>query len=63
MVKLRALLAALYPHLVGVAGLSAVVAGVWGALGWQAGMVAAGLPFAGFWIYGEARAAGEGWRS
>jgi hypothetical protein len=62
-VKLLEALRPLYPHVLGLAGLSAVVAGVWGALGWQAGMVAAGLPFAGFWMYGEARSAGEGWRT
>jgi hypothetical protein len=62
-VKPSEALAALYPHLLGLAGLSAVVAGVWGALGWQAGVIAAGLPFAGFWMYGEARSAGEGWRT
>lgn len=52
-----------YPHLLGLAGLLAVVAGVWDALGWQVGMITAGLPFAAFWLYGEARAAGHAWRA
>ena len=50
------LLAAL-PHLLGLAGLALVVAGIWGAFGWEAGAVVAGSPFAGSWLYGEARRA------
>lgn len=40
---------------VGLTSLALIVAGVWGLAGWQAGVIVAGLPFAGFWIWGEAR--------
>lgn len=52
----------LLPHLAGLLGMLAVVAGVWGLFGWQWGVISAGLPFAAFWLYGEARSAGALWR-
>lgn len=42
------------PHLIGLAGISAVVVGVWGWLGWQAGVITAGAPFAAFYVAGQA---------
>lgn len=39
---------------VGLASLALVVAGVWGWLGWQAGLIVAGLPPSAFFLYGEA---------
>jgi hypothetical protein len=42
------------PHVVGLAGLAAIAVGVWGAFGWQAGLVAAGAPFASFYVWGQA---------
>lgn len=47
-------LGAAYPHLLGLTGVLAIVIGVWGWLGWQAGIIIAGLPFASFWIVGQA---------
>ena len=38
---------------VGLAGIGLVVAGVWGLYGWQWGAIVAGLPVAGFYLYGE----------
>ena len=52
-VSLREFLSATYPHVLGLAGLAAVVVGVWGWLGWQAGVIAAGLPFATFYVAGQ----------
>jgi hypothetical protein len=46
---------------VGLGALALVVAGVWGWLGWPAGVIAAGLPFAGFWAFGEYQAAVRSW--
>ena len=40
---------------VGLAGVALIVAGVWGLGGWEWGVIAAGLPFGGFYLYGEAR--------
>lgn len=41
---------------IGLACWSAVVAGVWGLGGWEWGLIAAGLPGAIFYAWGEARA-------
>lgn len=48
------------PHLVGLGAYGLIVAGVWGSLGWQAAAIVAGLPFAGFWIWSEARKMSRG---
>jgi hypothetical protein len=41
----------------GTLALALIVAGVWGLRGWQWGVIAAGCPFAVFYLYGEARIA------
>ncbi len=41
---------------IGLAGVALVVAGVWGLWGWEWAAVVAGLPVAGFYVWGEARA-------
>lgn len=41
------------PHVIGLAGMSAVVVGIWGWLGWEAGLIAAGAPFAAFYMAGQ----------
>lgn len=46
--------AAAWTHAIGLAGVGAIVVGVWGLLGWPAAAIAAGLPFAGFWVWGQA---------
>jgi hypothetical protein len=38
-----------------------IVAGLWGWLGWPAGAIAAGFPFAGFWAFGEYQSAVRSW--
>ena len=53
-VRIREALARVLPHLLGYAGLTAVVVGVWGLLGWQAGTILTGLPFATFYLAGQA---------
>jgi hypothetical protein len=40
-------------HAVGLAGIAAIVVGVWAWIGWPAGVIAAGLPFAGFYLAGQ----------
>ena len=39
---------------VGVGSLGLIVAGIWGLLGWQWAAIAAGLPAAVFYLWGEA---------
>lgn len=51
-----AIIVAVVRYLVGFAGLAAIVVGVWGKFGWEVGVIAAGLPFAGFFLWGEAMA-------
>lgn len=46
------------PDMVGLGAWALVVVGLWGRFGWQAGLIAAGLPFALFYFWGEYRAAG-----
>ncbi len=41
---------------IGLAGVALVVAGVWGLLGWAWAAILAGLPVAGFYLFGELRA-------
>lgn len=41
------------PTAVGVCGLGLIVAGVWGLGGWPWALIAAGLPPAAFYLYGE----------
>ncbi len=41
---------------IGLAGVALVVAGVWGLLGWAWALIIAGLPVAGFYLFGELRA-------
>ncbi len=41
---------------VGVVGIGLVVAGVANLFGWEWGAITAGLPIAGFYLYGELRA-------
>lgn len=53
-VRLRALLASIYPHALGLAGIATVAIGVGNWVGWYAGAITAGLPFAGFYIAGQA---------
>ena len=53
-VRIREALARVLPHLFGYAGMAAVVVGVWGLLGWQAGTILTGLPFAMFYLAGQA---------
>lgn len=48
------LLVAAYPHLGGLAGITAIVVGVWGLLGWEVALIVAGLPFAAFYVAGQA---------
>ena len=43
------------PHVIGLAGVGLIVWGVSAWLGWEAGAIVGGSPFAGFWIWGEAR--------
>lgn len=40
-------------HAIGLAGIAAIVVGVWAWIGWPAGVIAAGLPFAGFYLAGQ----------
>jgi len=46
-------LARALPTVIGLSGIAAVVGGLWGLFGWQVGLIAAGLPFAAFYIAGE----------
>lgn len=39
---------------VGLGGWALVVAGIWGLGGWQWGMIVAGLPIGGLYVYVEA---------
>ncbi len=41
--------------IVGLVGIGLVVGGVWGLVGWQWGIITAGVPVATFYIYGEIR--------
>lgn len=41
---------------IGIAGVALVVAGVWSLLGWAWAAIVAGLPVAGFYLYGELQA-------
>lgn len=61
MVRLRAMLSRLAAavdarHAIGLGGIALVVIGVWGLLGWAWACIAAGAPFAAFYVWGEARA-------
>lgn len=47
-------------HLAGLGGLAAIVTGVWGVAGWEVAVIVAGVPFAGFYLYGEARSVAPG---
>lgn len=49
-------------HLAGLGGCAAIVIGVWGLAGWAVAAIVAGVPFAGFYLYGEARSATSGGR-
>lgn len=46
---------ALARDVIGLAALGLVVAGVWGLAGWEWAAIAAGLPIAAFYVWGEAR--------
>ena len=59
--KIRAILSEIpWPDVtrgtVGMAGIAAVVVGIWGLAGWQVGLIAAGLPVGGLYYALEVRA-------
>jgi len=41
--------------IIGLAGIGLVAAGAWGFAGWPAACLCAGLPFASFYLWAEAR--------
>ena len=47
-------------HVVGLCAIGLVVIGVWGLAGWAWACIAGGAPFAGFYLWGEARAVSPG---
>lgn len=51
---LRGPFAAAYPHVLGLTSIGAIAVGVGEWLGWHAGAIAAALPFATFYIAGQA---------
>lgn len=42
-------------EIAGVAGFGAIITGVWGLWGWEWALIAAGLPVAGFYLWGQIR--------
>jgi len=53
-VKITEIMSASYRHILGLLGIAAIAVGFWGWLGWCAGIIVAGLPFAGFYVAGQA---------
>ena len=47
-------------HAVGLGAIALVVIGVWGLAGWAWACIAAGTPFAAFYVWGEARVVSPG---
>lgn len=51
----RKMLARALPHVFGILSLAAICVGIWGKWGWEWALMAAGLPPASFYLFGEIR--------
>lgn len=56
----RAMAAVSLRHVIGLCAIGLVVVGIWGLAGWAWACIAGGAPFAGFYLWGEARAVSPG---